>query len=502
MISSITTVLLVGQTLFANAYGGEMDDGTLSIATTQDGGYLAGGLTVSFGVGYAHILALKLSNSGSLEWARTYGPLADALWPVYVTPTLDGGFVIAGSTNLFGAGRWDFLLLKISGEGDPEWVRTYGGAVDDLVSGGVLQIEDGGFVITGVSSSFGPIDFLIIKTNGAGDVEWAKTYGGDQWDWPSCLIRAQDAGFAVLGGTNGFGAGSWNFLLVKLNIAGDLEWARIYGTPEDEEVHWIVQTPDLGYALAGYAPEGAGFLIRTDPGGDLKWAKKYDGSGFEHLNCLTVTPDGGFLAAGRGYGEGLQDDIFLLKISPDGEPEWTRVLEGPQFGDVPYALLQAPDGGYLLTGYSESFGAGLKDAIAIKTGPEGEYPDCLNDTGIVVSDATLDFSPVYPAYLECTPIVDIPDITVGDVDPVVTQICETVGAKDSPLSVSGSRIIACPVSGGIILISSEATGIKLYSSDGRLSYSGMLEKGENRLMLDRGVYFWSTENQKGKAVVR
>ncbi|PJA26943.1 MAG: hypothetical protein CO189_08780, partial [candidate division Zixibacteria bacterium CG_4_9_14_3_um_filter_46_8] len=119
---------------------------------------------------------------GDTLWTRTYG---GSNWDgaYSVQQTNDGGYIIAGETASFGAGDWDFYLVKTDGTGDTLWTRTYGGSNADVALS-VRQTVDGGYIIAGYTESLGAggKDFFLVKTDAVGDTLWTRTYGGSDWD--------------------------------------------------------------------------------------------------------------------------------------------------------------------------------------------------------------------------------------------------------------------------------------------------------------------------------
>jgi len=113
--------------LFVRGFGGTSEDGALSITYSSDGGYALAGYTQSFGAGLNDCLVLKLTGLGCLQWARTLGGTNND-WSCCVVQSTDGGYALAGRTNSFGAGGYDFLVLKLTSSGDIEWAKTFGGA--------------------------------------------------------------------------------------------------------------------------------------------------------------------------------------------------------------------------------------------------------------------------------------------------------------------------------------------------------------------------------------
>lgn len=104
--------------------------------------------------------------------------------------------------------------------------------------------------------------------------EWNKTYGGTGDDWAGSVVQTSDGGFVMAGGTDSFGAGDYDFWLVKTDAEGNMEWNKTYGGERSEMATFLVQTGDGGYALAGYTGSfGAGYddlwLVKVAPFRDI-----------------------------------------------------------------------------------------------------------------------------------------------------------------------------------------------------------------------------------------
>jgi hypothetical protein len=196
-------------------YGGGEDEWVFSVVQTSDGGYTLGGYR---GVSYfdADCWFVKTDADGNEQWNRTYyGPYGDAIFSV--VQTSDGGYTLAGLTMLFFAGDFDFLLIKTDSFGNEQWSETYGGTNDDVASS-VVQTSDGGYTLAGSTESFGVggYDFWLVKTDAEGNMEWNKTYGGPHYDTAGSVVQTVDGGYALAGQTESFGAGNSDFWLVKM----------------------------------------------------------------------------------------------------------------------------------------------------------------------------------------------------------------------------------------------------------------------------------------------
>jgi hypothetical protein len=168
-------------------------------------------------------------------------------------------------------GYYDFYLVKIDSLGDTLWTKTYGGSSSDRAYS-VQQTADGGYVVAGYTSSFGTglNDFYLVKTDSQGDTLWTRTYGGDGDDIARSVQQAADGGYVLAGSTESFGAGNSDFYLVKTDSQGDTLWTRTHGGSSHENANCAQQTTDGGYIVAGYSYSfGAGeydfYLVKTGP---------------------------------------------------------------------------------------------------------------------------------------------------------------------------------------------------------------------------------------------
>jgi len=188
-------------------------------------------------------------------------------------------------------------------------------------------------------------------------VNHGTTVGGAGNDYGQAICRTLDCGYAIAGYTNSFGAGGTDVYLVRFNSAGDTLWTRTYGTSSEEYGYAIADCDDGGFAIAGFAQNGARrwdlLLLRTDAQGNQVWYKTYgQDSAIWAGYGLTRMPDGGLLAVGsRGpYGQNSKYDMLALKCNDAGDSLWSRVFATDQM-DQAWCVSSCPDRGFLLGGW-------------------------------------------------------------------------------------------------------------------------------------------------------
>ena len=276
----------------------------------------------------------------------------------------------------------DFINITLKGDElsiyppNEEWNYTFGGP--NIEYGfSVNQTADGGYFITGGTDSYGAGDFdiLLVKTDLNGTEEWSQTFGGTSTEYGYSGKQTSDGGFIITGRTDSFGIDG-DVWLIKTDSLGDEEWNRTFGGSDYDVGYCVQQTTDGGYIITGNTESyGAGkydvWLVKTDTNGAEMWNQTFGGEYFEYTNFIQQTTDGGYIITGRteSYGEGHYD-IYLVKTDSSGTEEWNQTFGGDNF-DFGYSVQQTTDGGYIITGWTLSYGAGTYDVWLIKTDNNG-----------------------------------------------------------------------------------------------------------------------------------
>jgi len=361
-----------------NTFGGTDVDIGSSVQQTSDGGYIITGWTLSYGAGSNDVWLIKTDANGTKEWNQTFGGTSND-YGYCIQQTADGGYIITGATDSFGAGG-DVWLIKADNTGNEVWNRTFGGIGVEIGYYG-QKIADGGYIITGYTSSYGAgsNDVWLVKTDANGTEEWNQTFGGINYDYGFFVQQTTDGGYIITGNTDSYGAGHTDVWLVKTDANGTEEWNQTFGESMWDFGRSIQQIADGGYIIVGWTwTYDAGvydvWLIRTDPDGNLEWDKKFGGNNADDGYFVQQISDGGYIITGDtwSYGAG-SNDVWLVKTDANGTEEWNQTFGGTD-SEYGFSVQQTTDEGFIIAGITYSYGAGSSDFWLIKIEKENNFP--------------------------------------------------------------------------------------------------------------------------------
>jgi len=368
-------------TLWTKAYGGDEHDYGNSVRQTTDGGFIIAGTTQSFGANDRDVYLIKTDENGDTLWTRTFGGI-NLDEGSCVQQTLDGGYIIVGWTKPYGSSDSDVYLIKTDESGDTLWTRTFGGSYGE-VGRCVQQTSDGGYIITGNTSSYGGcVDVYLIKTDAAGNELWYRTFGDSYyWDLSYSVQQTADGGYIIAGKTAMQSFEYFDVYLIKTDTNGDSIWTKIIGGPNGHGyANSVQQTTDGGYIIAGSTESyGAGnfdvYLIRADAQGDTLWTRTFGDSGDDQGNSVCQTVDGGYIIAGSTKPTDIIDltyDAYLIKTDAYGDTSWTLIIGGDN-DDMAYSVQQTFDEGYIVAGLTDAtyYGSSEGDVWLIRFDSEG-----------------------------------------------------------------------------------------------------------------------------------
>lgn len=183
-----------------------------SVIQTTDSGYVVLGIYKWF---------KKINKFGNTIWSKVFPLSGFSSYTYDIVQTSDGGFVIGGQTDQFGAGSIDALLIKVDSSANFQWAKTYGGIGADNVTS-IDQTSDGGFVLTGVTNSYSTdLNILVVKTDATGNLLWSKVYGGSEYEYGWYIQQTIDNGFFIAGNLDTISNGISSIYLIKTDSLGN-----------------------------------------------------------------------------------------------------------------------------------------------------------------------------------------------------------------------------------------------------------------------------------------
>jgi hypothetical protein len=272
------------------------------------------------------------------------------------------------------------FLLNNSLRAQVRFQHVYGGSGYEDVQE-VIETPDGGYITCGTTESFGAgqSDIFVVKTDDAGVVQWSKAYGSPGNEFGAAIKKAPAGGYIIAGYTYGLSTDTLtdDFLLIKINSAGTVQWSKTYGGPDNDEAHALTVMPDSGFVIAGTtasfggATNQSGFVVRTDKDGNKLWSKAVTQNSDQQLFAVDATDDGGCIVAGYTYVTSLTlFDVFVAKLAANGTKQWIRSYGGFS-SEQAYSVKQSLSGGYVVAGYTASFGTGQDDAFIMRLSNNG-----------------------------------------------------------------------------------------------------------------------------------
>jgi Secretion system C-terminal sorting domain len=365
---------------------------------------------------YSFILFLSATlttfSQVSLDWQRSLGsPGLEFGFSAY--PTQDGGVIAAGYSDSTGGditgnyGEYDYWIVKLDSGGFLQWQKNFGGSEADNAYK-VIQTSDSGYLVAGRSNSndsdvtgnHGFFDYWIVKTDTGGNIQWQKSLGGSGWDDAKSVQQTTDGGYILAGysessdGDATSNYGFYDFWIVRISSSGTLQWQKSFGGTDDDEAYAIHQTYDGGFVAAGSTLSNDSdvtgnhgdydyWIIKMDSLGNLEWQKTAGGSSEDIAYSVIQSPDSGYLVAGYTLStdgdvtgnHGLYD-YWVIKLDGGGNLLWQKCFGGTGSDYAAEDIEMTPDSGFLVIGGSNSTDGDV-------TGNIGDY-----DFWLVKMDAT------------------------------------------------------------------------------------------------------------------
>ncbi len=442
---------LPAQITFQKTWGGTGIDYAYDIHKASSGGYFIGAVSNSLVNPVTNSYVVRINNTGDTLWTAIYAASSDSSDAQYINdicPTTDGGCIAVGGKSVSGNTNVGGNIVRFDANGNVLWSKYCSYGEDPYP---VIQSADGNFIVGGYVTGIGAggEDACLMKLNSNGDTLWSKTYGGSGDDWFYHIVQTNDGGYLATGFTTSFGQGNRDVYVVKTDANGNLQWSKAYGTSNYENAfgHSLEKTQDGGYIICGQGDNGAQsnsgwFLMKIDNAGILSWAKYYSGT---YAHAVKETPDKGFVVAGTS-GTGMQ----LIKTDSLGNLQWSKGYPGRK-GLI---LELADDGGYITGGQTTSTGGynSSYDIQLIKTDANGNSG--CNESSPAVTVSTAPFVTVTAATQVAAGANTISYTLVLARGGILTTQCSAVETSISSFSPSSG----CSAVTSVIVTGTQFTG--------------------------------------------
>ena len=344
-----------GSRQWVTTIGGNNNEFARSIAISPDGsGYVIVGYAASSSSGDIPVtrgafdmLVVKLDLNGKKQWVKTFGGYgSDEAHSITLSPGGDS-YIIAGSTTTDNDGDIpkihqklfsffsEIIVLSLKLDGTLQWIKNYGGSFGEDVRSIIASPDGSGYVLTGYTSSdssgdipdtqngtSGLSDMLVLKLGLDGNKQWIKTFGGNSFDYATCVAGRPDrSGYIIAGmvestntGEIPASKGESDVVVIGLDNEGNKQWLKTYGGDQIDDVFGIAAFPNGDCLLTGNTStnnngdipknQSAGIssmdllTIRVGPDGSKRWIKSYGGNLNDQGAAVVINTDGSFVLCG------------------------------------------------------------------------------------------------------------------------------------------------------------------------------------------------------------
>ncbi len=522
----ITTsgILYAQNTLFFSTYGSTNGDEEMeSLIQTGDLGLLVAGMSDAFSTnGDGDLLMLKTDVNGNIQWSKTYGGTSNDM-ATDVKETPDGGFIVAGWTQSFGAAGYDFWVLKTDSNGNVIWEKRFGGNGDDQAWS--VSVDSDAYFIVGGTNSFGAglTDLWAIKLDLNGNIIWQKTYGSLGHDAPPGLYSEyvakglidQNGNYLISGNSDGVGHGASDIYLAKLNpLNGNIIWQYAYGDTDEESSWSFVESPTGGYYLQGNTVdpntyEGDLWVVFVDTSGAIQWQKTFgiNSTWDEALNA-TALSDGSIVLASY-FEQGPSDWIAsAIKVDLSGNFLWANQYKTGHL-DWTNAVYPLNDNTLAFVGVTTDTTTWDEDLTLFKTNASGNISNCNVITAIsptITTTATnsqsINFSVNNTAVSPQSTTASVVSVTL-----IQNNICsELISSVNSLLNFNNTTLYPNPTQGNIVIefnaMQSKVTSI-LRNQLGQEIHRKTWQNTESinlTITGNQGIYFLELFNDNGDRI--
>lgn len=323
-------------------------------------------------------------------WQKAFGGLGhDEAYAI--CPASGGGFVVAGYSMSYGTGFSDVYVIKVDKSGNPMWIKNFGQIPYEDEAYSVCPGNGGGYVIAGrIASSSTNSKSYVLRVDDGGNLIWQKIIGGDGDDLAYSICPGNGGGYIVAGRTSSFNAAGVDVYVAKLSENGDTVWQKALGTDFYDRAYSVCQANGGGYVISGitWMPSSYGvgsydvYVLKIDEDGNIIWQKTFGGNLEDFALAVSPANGGGYVIAGytTSYGAGCKD-IYVLRIDEDGNLQWQKTHGGTNDEEA-YSITKASGSGYVIAGYTASYGPS-QDVFVLRINEDGSVQQFIKDGPVV-----------------------------------------------------------------------------------------------------------------------
>lgn len=371
--------------LFAKLYGGTDVDDPYHVMITDDGNLALGGYTRSFGAGNSDMFFMRLTEEGSLQWAKAYGySFADDCKAF--CQLNDGSYILGGQTSN-GGNIYDTDRKKIDSNGNLIW-EFWAGFSGWNGTNDLILSSDGNFMMCNYKRDpTGDYDVWIRKMDPAsGNSIWGYYYERTAHDQAEAIVQNSSGGYAMAGYSENTPDGNDDVYFFTIDGCGTIDFTLQFGGTGNDGANDLICDSDGNYVMAGFTGSfGAGnidyYVKKLDPSGNNIWGNAYGGSGWDMARAIIQTGDGGYVISGSSNSfNSPYWNIWVLKINNSGQFQWGKIIGGSNSASG-FHLTEGPDQSLYLACNISNLGAGAKDLFLIKMAPDGSTCLSKNQNG-------------------------------------------------------------------------------------------------------------------------
>ncbi len=306
---------------YYNSVGDSSDEANFLRLDHQNNIYVTGGIKGNS----SDMILVKYNSSGEEQFVRTYNGPANGFDRTSSLLLDDSdNIIISGFISGAGTGA-DYCTIKYNSSGVQQWLRTYNGPSNNFDISNSMAVDDSGNIyVNGTSAGTSNVDYYTIRYDRNGTVKWGTRYNSpfNNSDQGSGIAVDGSGNVYSFGESIGNGSG-FDWLVVKYNSTGAEQWTRRYnGTGNDFDDADDILTDGSGniYLMGASTGDGSDLdflLMKYNPEGDLQWEKRYNGNGnsFDFPASIAIDNLNNVYLAGNSTGSTGNLDIVTIKYS-------------------------------------------------------------------------------------------------------------------------------------------------------------------------------------------